>query len=598
MQNIIKRKNIDMEKVYKYLTCAFLILMVIWRIPFLNKGIDYSDTGFNMTNYRDFFKDLSDNGIGMFFTNFLGAVIYNVLPSHQLLVFRIIHLMMWSGTFLLIYFTFRKPNSSLFNVALSALLLAASSYQKIGEAMYSYYPFSMLLVAVATYLMYTALTRDKKLRLFMGGVVFGLSVGVRLPNVLFFALVAAVFWYYFCQKDVKKGFVRSGIMLGGAFAGLAVMMAFELSVIGPSAILGSANSYSKLASSSSQDHGIINQILHIFEQFYGGILAIIVYVAPVVAAGIAFVLIYKVVLKKHKDKPLYMLFMYLGIALIACVWVIIRGVISSTRFVHIFGMIALVFGSISVFAFMRKQPHLSTAAVIGIISAGCIIVGTDLGITRFADVLPQLCVLMLISVAYIVPTAFEHKTKFTSNITLCYSSISKVLFTVVFVLTVANAAINLIPGTYCDAEYSKLTTTISDEIPVLSGMKTTPERAESFYNLKRVMTENELVKDKEVVAVGMFPLVFNMIDNENYFSSPCVDYNSVSAASINAHYEYKKEQVIRPVVVISRVNMLQFDMEKYSDDEEKIAVIDRMISESEYELIFSDTYFDVWAPTE
>jgi len=171
--------------------------------------------------------------------------------------------------------------------------------------MYSYYPFSMLMVAIATYLVYTALVRDKKLRLFIGGVVLGLNVGVRLPNVLFFALVVAVFWYYLCKKEVKTGFFRSGIMLGGAFAGLAVMMSFEFLLLGSSAVYGSANNYSNLASSSSQDHGIINQILHIFEQVYIGVISIIKYIFPVVVAGFIFALLYKLVFKNYKEKTWY-----------------------------------------------------------------------------------------------------------------------------------------------------------------------------------------------------------------------------------------------------------------------------------------------------
>lgn len=598
MVGAVKRRNIDMDKVCKYLTYAFLILMVVWRIPFLNKGIDYTDTGFNMTNYRDFFVDLSDNGIGMFFTNFIGAVIYNMLPSHQLLVFRIIHLMMWSSTFLLIYFTFRKQTPSYFNVVLSAFLLVVSSYQKIGEAMYSYYPFSMLMVAIATYLVYTALVRDKKLRLFIGGVVLGLNVGVRLPNVLFFALVVAVFWYYLCKKEVKTGFFRSGIMLGGAFAGLAVMMSFEFLLLGSSAVYGSANNYSNLASSSSQDHGIINQILHIFEQVYIGVISIIKYIFPVVVAGFIFALLYKLVFKNYKEKTWYKVLLYIGVALIAFVWIVIRGTLESTRFVHIFGLVALVFGVIGVFGFMRKQPQLSAAMVMCIISAGCIIAGTDLGITRFVDVLPQLCVLLLFGATCIVPCAVKSKGKLKYNISLCYDSLSKIIVVTLFTFALVNSIFAMIPNTYNDARFGNLTTGVSKEIPVLRGMKTTPERAESINNLYKIMTTSDLVKDREVVSVGMFPLIFNIIENENYFSSPCIDYNSISAPGLVARYERKKEQGIHPVIVISRVHMIQNDLDSYCEDEDKVLLIDRMLSEYDYELLFTDTYFDVWIPVD
>ena len=588
-----------MEKLYKYLTFAILGLLVVWRIPFLNKGIDYTDTGFNMANYRDFFADLQNNGIGMFMTDFVGSVIYNILPSHQLLVFRILHLMMWSGTFLIIFFTFRRSTPSFYNLVLAAVLLAVSSYQKIGEAIFSYYPFSMLVIATAIYLIYTALTRDKKLRLFIGGVVLGLSVGVRLSNVLFFALAAGVFWYYLCNKEYRKGFARSGIMLGGAFSGLVAMAIFEIIVIGPATVIGSFTSYSNLASSSSQDHGIINQILHIFEQIGVAIVPMIKYFCPMILAGFAFIMVYKKVFAKFSESYKGRVVMYGLVAVICAMWLfLIRGVINSTRFVHIFGLLALVMGFVAVFALMKKHPELSAACVMCIICAGCIVLGTDLGITRFADVLPQLCVLMLISAAYVVPSALKSESKLRYYGGLWFNAAAKT--TVIFLtgFAVIVSMFTMIPNTYNDARYDELTTSPSKDIPVLSGMKTTPQRAESFNNLHKAMTENELVGDREVVSVGMFPLIFNIVDNDNYFTTPCIDYNSVSAERLTSQYETKKEQGIHPVVVISRMYMIQTGADTYCADADKAALIDRILSDCEYKLIFSDTYFDVWAPIE
>ncbi len=597
MTKSLKRRSVDIEKVYRILTYAFLVLLVIWRVPFLNKGIDYTDTGYNMTKYRDFFVEVSSNSIGRFFTQLIGALIYNALPAYHLLVFRIMHLVMWSAAFLIIYFTFRRPTPCYYNVVLSLLLLLTSSYQKMGEALYSYYPFSMLMVAVATYLMYTALVKDKPLRLLASGIVLGVNFGVRLPNVLFFSLVIVVLWYYICKKQTKTGFARSGIMLGGIAIGFGVMAVLEVIVLGIGSAGDSLSSYVDLAGSSSKDHGIINQILHIFQQIQVSVFHIGYYVFPIVLACCVFMLLYRVVFKMQMHKLHFKVLMYSAVVLAAALWFvfIVINKITIFKFIHDFGLIALIFASVSVFALKKQHPELSAAALISIISAGCIIIGTDLGISRFADVLPQLCVALAIGATYIVPKAPVKKIKY--YICLYFNRICKITVAVMLGLTAMMSSIMLVPLTYNDASFEKLTTPLSDDIVTMRGMKTTAERAESFNNLYFAMQEDELA-EKPIAVIGMFPLVYNLVDNDKYFRQTCIDYNSVSIESLREQHETNKNNGVYPVIVFSRLHMNQNNLEALCEDEEKLDLFNEMLTDCDYTIVFFDENFDVYAPVE
>ena len=98
-------KNIS--QVNRFLTVLFTTVIILWRIPFLNKGIDYTDTGFNIVNYQNVFNGDGIHGIGYFVTTLLGGILYNLFPSMQLLIFRILHWLICLANIFLAYRIFR-----------------------------------------------------------------------------------------------------------------------------------------------------------------------------------------------------------------------------------------------------------------------------------------------------------------------------------------------------------------------------------------------------------------------------------------------------------------------------------------------------------
>ena len=84
----LESKDSFLKKYGFYLLFALIVLV---RIPFLNKGIDYTDTGYNIEKYKNVFYGNGISDIGMFYTDLIGGLIYYLLPEGQLLVYRILH---------------------------------------------------------------------------------------------------------------------------------------------------------------------------------------------------------------------------------------------------------------------------------------------------------------------------------------------------------------------------------------------------------------------------------------------------------------------------------------------------------------------------
>lgn len=96
------------NKYSTWITIMLWIVICLWRIPFINKGIDYTDTGYSLENYKNAFGSEGIRGIGTFITNVIGGAIYKWLPAYQLLVMRVLHWMIGLLSIYLAYCLFKK----------------------------------------------------------------------------------------------------------------------------------------------------------------------------------------------------------------------------------------------------------------------------------------------------------------------------------------------------------------------------------------------------------------------------------------------------------------------------------------------------------
>ena len=193
------------RKINKWLPWILWLLIIAVRIPFLNGGIDYTDTGYNIMKYKNVFYGEGISDIGMFYTSLIGGLIYKLLPAYHLLVYRILHLVIQIVILAVSYNYFKKY------VNRNVLLIFFLAFMTLlgGEMIYSYYPMSQLFLTIGIILLHKGLVMDRKWCLVLSGFIMGLSVFVRLTNVLYFAMFIGVIWYGINKKQTVKKIVNN-----------------------------------------------------------------------------------------------------------------------------------------------------------------------------------------------------------------------------------------------------------------------------------------------------------------------------------------------------------------------------------------------------
>ena len=104
--------------------------------------------------------------------------------------------------------------------------------------------------------------------------------------------------------------------------------------------------------------------------------------------------------------------------------------------------------------------------------------------------------------------------------------------------------------------------------------------------------------DAQVAIFGYFPLGYVIGPQHDYFENvqPCVDYPAVSVVSLLSEIEKKKEEGIYPIIVLSHINKIQRG-DDHDTSDAKLAVIDYMLTLTDYEVYLDDENFLIYVPS-
>ncbi len=594
------------KQLCKWMPVVLWFLIIALRIPFLNEGIDYTDTGYNIMKYKNVFYGEGISDIGMFYTCLIGGLIYKVLPAYHLLVYRILHLVIQIAIMVVSYNYFKKY------VNRNALLIFFLSFMTLlgGEMIYSYYPLSQLCLTIGIILLLSGLNEQKRMKTLLSGFVMGLSVFVRLTNVLYFVMFIGIIWYGMSKKQEKREIIYNCLM-SVVGAGLAFVFTFVLMSLfmGFDEVIDSFMGYVGVALGNSGAQ--IENFLGVYEKSGHSPVAIIkmvglhgvqsikvfaMFFVPMLAVGQIISFFSKKKLKS-KNKTTYA-----TIAAVA-VWFIGSVVFAkqlSSITMYIMGLAAIVFGLYIAVLGRKKYPEYSLLGVLTVLTSICSVLGTDRGLQRlFLTRMPQI-VLILISIC-VIPKLWK-ETKADKYIS--YKTLNNLMksFAMLLCITIFTTGILVsIPTVYYDSPREKLTYQFGDEIPELKGMKTAEKRA-GAYNEYYSLMRDEALRDKEVAMFGFFPLGLVLGPQKDYFESvdPCVDYPRFSVEMLLQNIVDKEADGIVPVIVLSHVDRIHFnrDLEYGITSKAKQAVADYMLSLHDYSLYHESEYFKVYVVKE
>lgn len=193
-------------------------------------GIDLMDAGYALGNYLYFdemnetwkFATYLSNVIGQFFMylpfgdtwvgmNFYCGLLVGICAA---------------GVYLFVTYRFKEKKFMLFLAELVAVSLCWAPYTIL------YHYLGYLLMALVVVLLYIAMEKEATKLYFLSGVILGLCVLVRMPNVTYMALIIPVWYDTFLQYEKinsdfwKLLWRRTGICVGGYAVGTVVPIGY------------------------------------------------------------------------------------------------------------------------------------------------------------------------------------------------------------------------------------------------------------------------------------------------------------------------------------------------------------------------------------
>lgn len=211
------------ERREKILYIVFLVILAVYPLRNIRLGVDVTDGVYSAGNYR-FLEQMNPMWL---FATYLGNVtgrFFTGLPGGNALVgLRFYSSLVVSATAVILYLFFTKVVKMKSAAAFLGELLAISLCWCPITILYNYLTYFFFNVGIVV--LYLGLVKEKRVLLFCAGVLLGLNVMVRFPNLTEAALVCSVWYYGFLQKKRGKDVAQeTGICLAGYLAGIGAVI--------------------------------------------------------------------------------------------------------------------------------------------------------------------------------------------------------------------------------------------------------------------------------------------------------------------------------------------------------------------------------------
>lgn len=213
------------KSVQKHKFIYALIAVVLYQFACALQGFDLSDEGWGMYFYQQIFKNPECVVAQMpyWITGVIGGVWNFFFPEGGFLGTRILGIIVVTGTFCLSYMFLKKSiNSGWLIVGLMAQVLIVAGDPKP----YGYNSLTAFFVLLTVIAFWHGLETNKSLWLFIGGLILGINVFVRIPNLAILPIVLLIPVYHYWKNGKVRLFGRQmGITIIGLIIGILLVIA-------------------------------------------------------------------------------------------------------------------------------------------------------------------------------------------------------------------------------------------------------------------------------------------------------------------------------------------------------------------------------------
>lgn len=199
MKQLKKMYHQHYKLIVKYLFPGILLLY-----PFLtlNQGVDVSDSTYSFSNFL-FFENMEGMWVvSTYISNVVGWILTKLPLGTTIIGLKFYATLLVSGTVLLVYYMFCKWMPA-WIVFIGEIIAVGFCWIPEG-ILYNYLTYFLLTLGAV--LLYQGLVEEKDQLLILAGVILGINVFVRIPNLTEMALIVGL-WYYLGSKRRKANVI-------------------------------------------------------------------------------------------------------------------------------------------------------------------------------------------------------------------------------------------------------------------------------------------------------------------------------------------------------------------------------------------------------
>ena len=185
----------------KYNNCItkwiFPLVLLLYPLVKINQGIDVSDSTYSLSNYLYFERLEGTWVISTYLSNVIGWLLTKLPFGTTLLGMNLYTGMIVSGLSIGLYFLMRKW--------MPAWIVFMGEFIAIGflwiptGILYNYLTYAFF--ALGAVFLYKGLVEEKNQVLIAAGIMLGLNVWVRIPNLAEMALIVCVWYHCYIRRD-------------------------------------------------------------------------------------------------------------------------------------------------------------------------------------------------------------------------------------------------------------------------------------------------------------------------------------------------------------------------------------------------------------
>ena len=223
--NTEKQSNSQKNRIWAIVLPALALLL--YPLRHVLTGADLMDAGYALGNYR-FFDVLGQTWkLATYLSNVLGVALSH-LPMGDTWVGMNVYTGLPVGATAAVVYVFMAKRYGRWNrrypyLLFAAELMALSLCWAPTVILYHYLGYMMM--TMASLVLFCAITKDSRREYIAAGIILGLCVAVRMPNITYMAFILPVWYFFFLNRRkyegaFKKALIRTALCIAGYLMGL------------------------------------------------------------------------------------------------------------------------------------------------------------------------------------------------------------------------------------------------------------------------------------------------------------------------------------------------------------------------------------------